>query len=175
MAPRFGSFLGDVASFDAPAFGLSEAEVVLMDPQQRLLIVALAEARNTGVQPGAAGSSSSCGVYIGISGLDYNKLLSRLSQPLTAYSATGSLSLSVAAGRLSYTFGLQGPALAVDTACSSSLVAVHSALGGMQLGHCKAAAAGGVNVMLVADTPAMFQRAGEGQEHSSHTYCGKAQ
>jgi acyl transferase domain-containing protein len=40
----------------------------------------------------------------------------------TPYSATGHLTASVAAGRLSYTFGLKGPSLPVDTVCSSSLV-----------------------------------------------------
>jgi acyl transferase domain-containing protein len=40
----------------------------------------------------------------------------------TPYSATGHLTVSVAAGRLSYTFGLTGPSLPVDTVCSSSLV-----------------------------------------------------
>ncbi len=40
----------------------------------------------------------------------------------TPYSATGYLTSSVAAGRLSYTFGLKGPSLPVDTVCSSSLV-----------------------------------------------------
>lgn len=44
---------------------------------------------------------------------------------ITAFTATGSLSLSVAAGRLSYALDLHGPSLAVDTACSSSLTALH--------------------------------------------------
>jgi hypothetical protein len=70
------------------------------------------------------------------------------------------VSLSVAAGRLAFTFGLRGPAVSIDTACSSSLVALHSAVMSMQLGHCGAAAAAGVNLALYPDTPAMFSRAG---------------
>ncbi len=46
---------------------------------------------------------------------------------LTALSATGHLTSSVAAGRLSYAFAFQGPSLPVDTVCSSSLVSLHLA------------------------------------------------
>ena len=43
-----------------------------------------------------------------------------------AYLPTGNAS-SMAAGRLSYLLGLQGPSMAMDTACSSSLVSLHLA------------------------------------------------
>ena len=45
--------------------------------------------------------------------------------------------LSVAAGRVAYTFGLRGSAMAVDTACSSGLVALHTAAANMRLGYCR--------------------------------------
>jgi acyl transferase domain-containing protein len=66
----------------------------------------------------------------------------------------------VAAGRLSYVFGLRGPAVSVDTACSSALVALHGALGALALGHARGALAGGANLTLIPDTPALFHKAG---------------
>jgi 3-oxoacyl-(acyl-carrier-protein) synthase len=54
----------------------------------------------------------------------------------------------VAAGRLSYILGLQGPSLAIDTACSSSLVALALACQSLRAGQSRMALAGGVNLML---------------------------
>lgn len=67
----------------------------------------------------------------------------------------------MAAGRLSYVFGLSGPSVAVDTACSSSLVAVGQAHNALMLGAVPACLAGGVNLLLSPHTHAMYAVAGK--------------
>ena len=104
-------------------------------------------------------------MHVGVSSTDYRALIARHTHSVSAFNATAH-TLSVVAGRLSYTFGLQGPSVAYDTACSSALTAAHGALQGLRLagtrqgGGAGGALLGGINVMLVPDTPAMFQRAG---------------
>ena len=147
---RWGGFLDDVDKFDAHFFGISPREASSMDPQQRLLLEVSWEALEQGGQSPAKLAGSQTGVFVGISQADYAQLFRENRCTDVVYAGTGN-ALSVAAGRIAYLLGLQGPTLAVDTACSSSLVAVHLACQSLRAEECRVALAGGVNLVL---TPA---------------------
>ncbi len=160
MYARQGGFLEvDVDQFDAEFFGLAPREVVTMDPQQRLLLEVSWEAlENAGVASNKLAGSQT-GVFIGINTTDYAQLQMRVRDPnnLNAYFFTGNTA-SVAAGRLSYLLGLEGPSIALDTACSSSLVTTHLACQSLRGGECDMALAGGVNLMLSEEGPIILSR-----------------
>jgi acyl transferase domain-containing protein/NADPH:quinone reductase-like Zn-dependent oxidoreductase/acyl carrier protein len=139
--------LSRIDAFDAGFFGISPREAELLDPQQRLLLELAWEALENANIPPSTLEGSDCGVYVGISGLDYGmRLLDDLSN-MGAHSMTGN-TLSIAANRLSYVFNLHGPSMAIDTACSSSLVALHQACSALASGHTSLALVGGANLLL---------------------------
>jgi acyl transferase domain-containing protein/acyl carrier protein/SAM-dependent methyltransferase len=160
MYTRYGGFVRDVDRFDPAFFGISPREAVSLDPQQRLLLEVAWEALERGGQAPEKLIGSRSGVFVGISTQDYGGMFAKINDPsrLDAYVGTGN-SLSVAAGRLSYVLGLQGPSLAVDTACSSSLVAIHLACQSLRNRECEMALAGGVNLILTPELTINFCRA----------------
>ena len=147
-AHRWGAFIDGVDRFDASFFRIAPVEARFLDPQQRLLLETSWEAlEEAGIDP-AGLRGSRAGVFAGIGASDYRELLSAgAADPATLYTATGTAS-STAIGRIAFTLGLEGPAMAVDTACSSSLVAVSQAIASLQRGESDLALAGGVNVIL---------------------------
>jgi len=149
MYTRSGGFIDGVDQFDPQFFGISPREAHNLDPQQRLLLEVSYTALENAGQPPFDLCGTRTGVFIGVSFDDYAQLSLR-SGDLTRIDAHSSLgnTRSIAAGRLAYTFGFQGPTMQLDTTCSSSLLAVHLACQSLRSGESNLALAGGVNLML---------------------------
>ena len=158
MQTRWGGFIEAVDQFDAAFFKISPREASSIDPQQRLLLEVTWEAiEQAGIAPQSLAGSQT-GVFIGISGNDYARLIQKQQLRPDAYSGT-SHALSIAANRLSYLMDWQGPSMAIDTACSSSLVAIHQACQSLRQQDCHLAIAGGVNLILDPDLTITFSQA----------------
>ena len=136
---REGGFLADAGAFDAEFFSIGPREALFMDPQERLLLESCWEALEDAAIDPVSLRKSSTGVFAGVAYQDYGP------SPV--------LSSSVVSGRVSYSLGLEGPAITVNTACSSSLVAMHLASQALRTGECSLALAGGVTVL---STPGVF-------------------
>ncbi|QQQ73927.1 amino acid adenylation domain-containing protein [Saccharothrix sp. 6-C] len=143
-----GGYLDQVDGFDPLFFNISPTEAESIDPQQRLLLELTWEAlEDAGMDPTAAGRDRRVGVFVGIYTNDYVQVGKNLGHPAERYSYTGNMANS-AAGRISYTYGFDGPSQAIDAACASSLYALHQAGRELKQGGCDMVVAAAVNLIL---------------------------
>lgn len=145
-----GSFIDSIDRFDPAFFNISPAEATYMDPQQRLFLEESWKALEDAGYAGAAMNAKQCGVYVGCTGSDYDKLLEE-NIPASAFWGNAR---SIIPARIAYYLNLQGPAISVDTACSSSLVSIHLACQGLWAKETEMALAGGVSLQM---TPGFLQ------------------
>ena len=139
--------IGDIAGFDAAFFGISPREAEQMDPQQRVLLEMAWETFEQAGIPASSMRGSRCGVYVGLSSVDYAYRRADDLGAIDSTTMTGNAS-SIAANRISYVFDLHGPSMTIDTACSSSLVAFHQACQSIRSQETDTALVGGISLHL---------------------------
>ncbi|WP_423748112.1 type I polyketide synthase, partial [Frankia canadensis] len=172
---RFGAFVDGVADFDAGFFGISPREASAMDPQQRIALELCWHAlEDAGLLPAGLGAHA-VGVFVGAIGSDYATLTARAGAPAIGAHTLAGLNHGIIANRVSYALGLHGPSLSVDSGQSSSLVAVHLACESLRRGESDLVLAGGVNVVLAAQSSLAAARfGGLSPDGRCHTFDARA-
>jgi acyl transferase domain-containing protein/acyl carrier protein/NAD(P)-dependent dehydrogenase (short-subunit alcohol dehydrogenase family) len=141
-------FISDVFDFSPQSFGMSEKEAADIDPQQRLLIQSSWNSiQNAGYKIDAIKEKT--GAFFGLSYRDYYDfdIAPNGVNGFTAANPLGTVN-AIAAGRVAYLLGLNGPAIQLDTICSSSLMTLHLACQSLLNKECDYALSGGVNCIL---------------------------
>ncbi|WP_326984027.1 beta-ketoacyl synthase N-terminal-like domain-containing protein [Chryseobacterium sp. MYb264] len=141
-------FISGVFDFSPGSFGISEKDAADIDPQQRLLIQSSWNTiQNAGYKIETIKEKT--GVFFGMSYRDYYDfdIAPQGVDGFTASNPLGNFN-AVAAGRVAYLLGLNGPAIQLDTICSSSLMTLHLACQSLLNEECDYALSGGVNCIL---------------------------
>jgi acyl transferase domain-containing protein/thioesterase domain-containing protein/SAM-dependent methyltransferase len=145
-----GGFLDRVDTFDAAFFRISPREACFLDPQHRLAIEAVWHCVEDAGLKMSALAGKPVGIFFGPQVNEYGAIIPDR-DVARAQIALGNIA-TMLPNRISYLFDLRGPSEAIDTACSSSLVAVHRAIRALQSGECEMALAGGVSLVLTAES-----------------------
>ena len=161
MVSKWACLLETLGDFDPKFFGIAPREASRMDPQQRMLLeVSWQAMEHAGILPSQL-SKTPTGVFMGVSQVDYVKLVGQYDDFLKlidAHTGTGT-SLSISSNRLSYVYDFSGPSGSVDTACSSAMVALHQAVQSLRQHECNAALAGAVNICITPDSMISLSKA----------------
>lgn len=160
MHCRKGGFLQtDIYGFDTKLFNMSPKEALAVAPEHKMLLELTLEAYENGNLNIEDYNGTNTGVFIGISTNEYtvSKLYSGDYKKIDAYSLTG-ICFSTCCGRISYTFGFEGPCFAVDTACSSSLTALQVACQALKDNQTDTAVVGGINLMVTPSPSIAFTK-----------------
>lgn len=157
--PKGGFLHTDIYSFDTKLFNMSPKEALAVAPEHKMLLELTLEAYENGNLNIADYNGTNTGVFIGISTNEYtlSNIYSGDYKKIDAYSLTGTC-YSTCCGRISYTFGFEGPCLAVDTACSSSLTALQVACQSLKDNQTDTAIVGGINLMLTPSPNVGFSK-----------------
>src|SRR6202043_2259315 len=91
--------IGDLAGFDAGFFGISPREAEQMDPQQRVMLEMAWEAFEQAGIPPSSMRGSRCGVYVGLSSVDYIFRRAENLRAIDSFTMTGGAG-SIAANRI---------------------------------------------------------------------------
>jgi acyl transferase domain-containing protein/NADPH:quinone reductase-like Zn-dependent oxidoreductase/acyl carrier protein len=159
-AVDLGCFLDDVDLFDHEYFNMSLPEAQSLDPNHRIILESVAKAVHDSKRSIQDLNGKNIGVWVGLSNSDYHEVPgSSFEGNPSVYGATGGAA-SMAAGRVSFILGLNGPSSVLDTACSSSLVALHEACNALRLNECDEAIVAAANLILAPWVSLAYARAG---------------
>ncbi|KAG6367393.1 hypothetical protein INS49_001582 [Diaporthe citri] len=142
---------GDIKSFDATFFNISQAEAHAIDPQQRILLEVTYQALENAGYSKESLDLSETSVNVGTFVKDYEQVILRDADWAPQYAATGT-GAALLSNRISYQFNLRGPSQTVDTGCSAGLVAVHNGCQDLRTGRSDIAIAAGVGLILTPAT-----------------------
>ncbi|PWY69325.1 polyketide synthase [Aspergillus eucalypticola CBS 122712] len=140
----------DLGLFDAPFFGITDADAKAMDPQQRLALETVYRALENAGLPIEQVAGSKTSVFAGSFCSDYHML--QIKDPLNVpKNATAGTGRNMIANRISWFYDFLGPSATVDTACSSSLMAVDLACQSIWGGDAAMGVAIGCNIILAPE------------------------